>query len=41
MSAITELVEQLRGETAPAERWNPEQRGQASTGNFTKQKKGE
>jgi 1-acyl-sn-glycerol-3-phosphate acyltransferase len=38
MSAITGLVEQLRGEKAPAERWNPEAKGQAATGNFTKQK---
>jgi 1-acyl-sn-glycerol-3-phosphate acyltransferase len=40
MTSITELVEQLRGEKAPKERWNPEQKGQASTGNFTKQQKG-
>lgn len=36
MIAITRLVEVLRGEKAPAERWNPEAKGQASTGNFVK-----
>ncbi|MEN9753374.1 MAG: hypothetical protein RL670_1065 [Actinomycetota bacterium] len=38
MRSITGLVEQLRGEKAPKELWNPEQKGQAVTGNFTKQK---
>jgi 1-acyl-sn-glycerol-3-phosphate acyltransferase len=34
MAAITALVEQLRGEDAPAERWNPVQHGQSETGTF-------
>lgn len=32
MAAITELVEQLRGETAPAERWDPAEHGQSEFG---------
>ncbi len=36
MSSITTLVEVLRHEKAPTERWNPEQKGQAVTGNFIK-----
>ncbi len=36
MAAITGLVEELRGEKAPAERWNPRQHGQADVGNFLK-----
>jgi 1-acyl-sn-glycerol-3-phosphate acyltransferase len=32
MAAITELLEELRGEQAPAERWNPSQHGQDETG---------
>lgn len=34
MDAITELLEHLRAQQAPAERWNPTQRGQAETGRF-------
>jgi 1-acyl-sn-glycerol-3-phosphate acyltransferase len=42
MSAITKLVEQLRGEKAPNRRWDPVAAGQATTGNFIKKaKKGE
>ncbi|HXR45588.1 MAG TPA: lysophospholipid acyltransferase family protein [Pseudolysinimonas sp.] len=32
MQAITALVEQLRGETAPAERWDPAEHGQSEFG---------
>ncbi|WP_417554005.1 lysophospholipid acyltransferase family protein [Microbacterium sp.] len=32
MSAITTLLEQLRGEKAPAKRWNPTEHGQKETG---------
>lgn len=32
MAAITELVESLRDETAPAERWDPAQHGQTEIG---------
>lgn len=32
MAAITALLEQLRGEKAPAERWNPTEHGQKETG---------
>jgi 1-acyl-sn-glycerol-3-phosphate acyltransferase len=32
MQAVTGLVEQLRGETAPAERWDPAEHGQAEFG---------
>ena len=39
MSAITGLVEQLRGETAPDTRWDPAQQGQSATGNFVKAQK--
>ncbi|GAA2752871.1 lysophospholipid acyltransferase family protein [Amnibacterium kyonggiense] len=34
MAAITELLEELRGETAPAERWDPAKHGQTETGTF-------
>lgn len=34
MAAITGLLEELRDETAPAERWNPAQHGQTETGRF-------
>jgi 1-acyl-sn-glycerol-3-phosphate acyltransferase len=34
MTAITRLLEQLRGETAPAERWDPSAHGQSETGRF-------
>lgn len=33
MQAITELTERLRGETAPAERWDPAAHGQSEFGN--------
>jgi len=39
MGAITGLVEELRGETAPAELWNPAEEGQTVTGNFIKAQK--
>ena len=32
MNAITALLEELRGEKAPAERWNPASHGQKETG---------
>jgi len=32
MNAITALLEELRGEAAPAERWNPSSHGQNETG---------
>ena len=32
MAAITALLEELRGEKAPAERWNPADHGQKETG---------
>ena len=34
MNAITALVEQMRGETAPLERWDPVEHGQSETGRF-------
>ncbi len=34
MAAITGLLEELRGERAPAERWNPAAHGQSETGTF-------
>ncbi|MDQ1512917.1 MAG: hypothetical protein QOC59_759 [Microbacteriaceae bacterium] len=34
MDAITALLEELRGQAAPPERWNPAQHGQAETGRF-------
>ena len=34
MQAITGLVEELRGEDAPAERWDPAKHGQTETGRF-------
>lgn len=34
MSAITALLEQLRGETAPLERYDPAKHGQSETGKF-------
>lgn len=36
MQTITKLVEELRGEKAPAETWDPYKAGQSSTGNFKK-----
>jgi 1-acyl-sn-glycerol-3-phosphate acyltransferase len=35
MAAITGLLEELRGEKAPIERWDPAQHGQSETGKFT------
>lgn len=34
MTAITRLLEELRGEQAPADRWDPAKHGQAETGRF-------
>jgi hypothetical protein len=34
MTAITALVEDLRGEKAPATRWNPAEHDQKETGRF-------
>lgn len=34
MAEITRLLEQLRGEQAPRERWDPSMHGQAETGRF-------
>jgi 1-acyl-sn-glycerol-3-phosphate acyltransferase len=34
MNDITALLEDLRGETAPTERWDPAARNQAETGHF-------
>jgi 1-acyl-sn-glycerol-3-phosphate acyltransferase len=34
MDAITHELEELRGETAPATRWDPSERGQTETGRF-------
>lgn len=34
MDAITALLAELRGETPPAERWDPARKGQAETGRF-------
>jgi 1-acyl-sn-glycerol-3-phosphate acyltransferase len=34
MAAITHLLEQLRGEKAPAERWDPAKHNQGETGRF-------
>lgn len=34
MAAITALLEDLRGEKAPAERWDPRKKGQSETGRF-------
>jgi 1-acyl-sn-glycerol-3-phosphate acyltransferase len=34
MNDITALLEELRGETAPAERWDPAAMHQAETGHF-------
>lgn len=36
MDAITTLLEELRGEKAPTERWNPARHGQSEIGNFEK-----
>ena len=38
MWTITGLVEELRGEKAPAELWDPAEKGQAVTGNYKKSK---
>jgi len=34
MTAITEILEELRGETAPTERWDPAAHGQSEVGRF-------
>jgi 1-acyl-sn-glycerol-3-phosphate acyltransferase len=34
MTAITRLLEDLRGESAPVERWDPKKQGQTETGRF-------
>ncbi|HEV7624465.1 MAG TPA: lysophospholipid acyltransferase family protein [Amnibacterium sp.] len=34
MTAITRLLEELRGERAPADRWDPSKHGQSETGRF-------
>ena len=34
MDAVTELVERLRAEKAPVERWNPTKNHQKETGRF-------
>jgi 1-acyl-sn-glycerol-3-phosphate acyltransferase len=39
MQAITGLLEGLRGETAPAERWNPAEHGQSEFGRIVEPKK--
>ena len=39
MQAITELLEGLRGETAPAERWDPAAHGQSEFGRIVEPKK--
>jgi 1-acyl-sn-glycerol-3-phosphate acyltransferase len=36
MNSITGLVEELRGEKAPADRWDPAEKGQTATGNYVK-----
>jgi 1-acyl-sn-glycerol-3-phosphate acyltransferase len=35
MAAITALLEELRGQAAPTERWDPSQHGQSETGRFS------
>lgn len=37
MADITRLLEGLRGQTAPQERWDPRKHGQSETGNFKRQ----
>ena len=39
MHTITELVEELRGEKAPLELWDPAKAGQSTSGNFKKASK--
>jgi 1-acyl-sn-glycerol-3-phosphate acyltransferase len=39
MDTLTKLVEKLRGEKAPAKRWDSAEAGQAKTGNFKKKGK--
>jgi len=38
MQAITALLEELRGETAPAERWDPAAHGQSEFGRIEEPK---
>ncbi len=40
MSDLTELVAQLRGEVAPAERWDPKASGQSLIGNPKRRREG-
>jgi hypothetical protein len=39
MQTVTELVEELRGEKAPLELWDPAKAGQTISGNFKKARK--
>lgn len=39
METVTELVEELRGEKAPMELWDPAKAGQPTSGNFKKARK--
>jgi hypothetical protein len=39
MQTVTELVEELRGEKAPLELWDPAKAGQPTSGNFKKARK--
>jgi hypothetical protein len=39
MQTITVLVEELRGEKAPLELWDPAKAGQSTSGNFKKASK--
>jgi hypothetical protein len=41
LAAITELLEEIRGEHAREERWNPRSHGQALTGDFKRPRSGE
>jgi hypothetical protein len=40
MKEITKLVEEIRGEKAPAELFDPAKHGMSETGNFKKGEKG-
>jgi len=41
MQAITELLEGIRGEKAPAQRWDPAEHGQTEFGRPTEEPSGE
>jgi 1-acyl-sn-glycerol-3-phosphate acyltransferase len=41
LAAITRLLEEIRGERAPAQRWNPRQHGQPRVGDFRSTGQGE